>query len=324
MTEKRNKTINEIKADYKKNGIYQVTRADQRNVLLIGRTRTGKSTIKSLLVDPTVVPDDLTLKSGTKDPLFESFHIGDNSIVLNIIDTPGLFEHGNTEIDPRDNQKILNTIEICANREITKFHVVCFCVAITIGINQEDIESLKLLVNFLGKEISKNSCLIVTRCESKDEKQRENMRNELLEDNYFKEIAPFFELGIFFSGSINRDDFNKGNDSVYDQFFTISDYRVKLIELFTSDIEPFPISEMLISNIRRARDSESIKDNELQHFQARAEEQSRIIEELHLARQNDRRDTKELLNRLRLLHIHEREEYVRLRARQSSSDCIIS
>jgi GTP-binding protein EngB required for normal cell division len=324
VTEKRNKTINEIKADYKKNGIYQVTRADQRNVLLIGRTRTGKSTIKSLLVDPTVVPDDLTLKSGTKDPLFESFHIGDNSIVLNIIDTPGLFEHGNTEIDPRDNQKILNTIEICANREITKFHVVCFCVAITIGINQEDIESLKLLVNFLGKEISKNSCLIVTRCESKDEKQRENMRNELLEDNYFKEIAPFFELGIFFSGSINRDDFNKGNDSVYDQFFTISDYRVKLIELFTSDIEPFPISEMLISNIRRARDSESIKDNELQHFQARAEEQSRIIEELHLARQNDRRDTKELLNRLRLLHIHEREEYVRLRARQSSSDCIIS
>ena len=61
----------------------------------------------SLLVNPTAVPDDLTLKSGTKEPLFESFHVVDDHIVLNIIDTPDLFEHGNTEIDVRDNQTIL-------------------------------------------------------------------------------------------------------------------------------------------------------------------------------------------------------------------------
>ena len=85
----------------------------------------------------------------------------------------------------RDNETIMRTIEICANRELTKFHVICFCVAITTGINKEDIASLKLLADFLGKEISRNSCLIVTRCESKNDDQRNNMRMELMEDDLF-------------------------------------------------------------------------------------------------------------------------------------------
>jgi GTPase Era involved in 16S rRNA processing len=209
--QKREDIHNKIKEDYYAYGVYHVTRTEQRNIMLIGRTRTGKSTIKSLLVDPTVVPSDLTLKSDTREPIFESFHVKDNQVVLNVIDTPGLFEHSNTEIDIRDNDAILRTIELCANREITKFHVVCFCVAITAGINREDIESLNLLSSFLGKEISRNSCLIVTRCESKTEEQRDKMRSELKDDIHFKEIADFFQLGIFFSGSLNPDDYNRGN-----------------------------------------------------------------------------------------------------------------
>jgi predicted GTPase len=114
--------------------------------MLIGRARVGKSTIKSLFVDPTIVPDDLTFKADTKGPVFESFHAKDNQIVLNIIDTFGLFERSNNDIDIRDNETILKTIGICINQEITKFHGVCFCVAITEGINQQDIE-----VNYFGK-----------------------------------------------------------------------------------------------------------------------------------------------------------------------------
>ncbi|CAF1334206.1 unnamed protein product [Rotaria sp. Silwood1] len=287
--------------------------------MFIGRTRTGKSTIKSLLIDPTAVPTDLTLKSGTREPLFDSFHVRDNKIVLNIIDTPDLFEHGNTQMEIRDNKKILDTIQMCINREITKFHVVCFCVAITTGINKEDIESIKELVKFLGEEISKNSCLIVTRCESKDENQHKKMCTELLEDNYFKDIAPFFKLGIFFSGSINRDDYNRGNECLLDQFITISDYRVKLIELFTRDIEPFPISEMIISQVRRARDETLLKNIELKEMRALAEEQTRLIEELRLARLNDQQDTAEIINGLAATNLREREEQARLLASQQES-----
>ena len=316
--QKRQKTIDEIKKDYADHGKYRVTPADQRNIMLLGRTRTGKSTIKSLLVDPTVVPDDMTLKSGTKDPLFESFHVRDNQIVLNIIDTPGLFEHSNNQVDIRDNETILRTIKICANREITKFHVICFCVAITAGINEQDIQSLKLLVDFLGKGISRNSCLIITRCESKTDKQRATMQSELLEDSYFKEIASFFQLGIFFSGSIDPDDYTQGNDSIVDQFLTVSEYRTKLIETFTSNIEPFPITETLLSQIKKVQDEAALKEAELDSLRITADEQERLIKELKEARAGDQKEMQEMLDKMLAMNIHQREERAR---RPRRPDC---
>ncbi|UJR12887.1 hypothetical protein I4U23_017061 [Adineta vaga] len=232
---KRAKIIAQIQGDYLCHGKHRVTRANHKNIMFIGRTRTGKSCIKTLLTDPTKVPNELTLKSGTREPLFESFHAHDNKMVLNIIDTPGLFERGTHEIDIRDNATIMRTIQFCINMEITKFHVICFCIAITNGINAEDIKSLELLIEFLGRELADNSCLIITHCESKTEDQLETYKQELLQDLFFKNISSYFKLGIFFSGSLNRDDYNKGNENIIDQYVTISAYRDRLIELFTCE-----------------------------------------------------------------------------------------
>lgn len=310
VAEKRGNIQNELIQDYNKHGKYHVTRAEQRNIMLIGRTRTGKSTIKSLLVNPTVVPSDLTLKSDTRDPVFESFHINENNMVLNIIDTPGLFEHGNTEVDVRDNQVIMRTIEICANREITKFHAICFCVAITTGINKEDIASLKLLAQFLGDEISRNSCLIITRCESKNETQRNKMNAELMEDVYFKEIEHFFQLGVLFSGSLNPDDYEQANDSLYHQFITISDYRADMIKLFTGKIEPFLIRDSLISDVRHAQATLLTKDVELRNAQTRNEELERLIQEMRTAQENNQQQQMPaLINRLENLNRREQTRH---------------
>ncbi|UJR11059.1 hypothetical protein I4U23_015243 [Adineta vaga] len=173
--DKRQKLLKEIQEDYLANGDYKMKTVQHVNILIIGRTRTGKSTIKTLLVDPTNIPDELTLKSGTKDPHFQSFHLNEKNTVLNIIDTPGLFERSSNEIDIRDNETIMNTIKMCANMEITKFHAICFCVSLTNGINEQDITSTEKLIEYMGPEISKNSCLIITHCESKTEAQRENL-----------------------------------------------------------------------------------------------------------------------------------------------------
>lgn len=308
VAQKRENILNDVIKEYRDYGKYHITRAEQRNIMLIGRTRTGKSTIKSLLVDPTVVPSDLTLKSDTRDPIFESFHINDNKMILNIIDTPGLFEHSSTEVDVRDNQAIMRTIEICANRELTKFHAICFCVAITTGINKEDITSLKLLAQFLGDEISRNSCLIITRCESKNKAQHAKMRAELMEDVYFKEIEHFFKLGVFFSGSLNPDDYEQANDSLYQQFFTICDYRADLIKLFTSDIEPFLIKDTLISDVRQAQATLVTKDAELKGAQAKNEELAKIIQEMREAQANNQQQMPELINRLENLNRRDRNK----------------
>ena len=186
----------------------------------------------------------MTLKSGTREPQFQAFHLKDDDIVLNIIDTPGLFERGNQEIDIRDNEKILATIGFCINLQITSFHVICFCVSLPSGINQEDIRSLELLIDYFGPEASKNSCLIITHCESINQARCNNLKKELMEDIYFKKVAAFFHLGVFFSGSINRDDCERGHENVYHQYNTVSRYRDTLIELFLTTNEPVLIDKM--------------------------------------------------------------------------------
>ena len=284
------------------------------NILIIGRTRTGKSTIKSMLIDPTKPPQDLTLKSDTKGAQFQSFHLQEKDIVINIIDTPGLFERSSNEVDIRDNETILKTIEMCINMEITKFHVICFCVSLTSGINKEDITSLELLIQYLGEETSKNSCLVITHCESKTEEQREKLQQELVQDLYFKKIAPFFKLGILFSGSINRDDFNLGNDSVYEQFFTISEYRAKLIEMFLSVKEPLPITNMLISPTRHTVESEKRKNAQIRQSQETVEEQKRLIAQLKAKGSNDQRQFEQLMENYRNTVL--REERVLSEARK--------
>ncbi|CAF3348137.1 unnamed protein product [Rotaria sp. Silwood2] len=265
--------------------------------MLIGRTRTGKSTIKALLVDPTKIPDEIMLKSGTREPLFESFHSLQNNIVFNIIDTPGLFERGpKDEMTIRDNETILKTISMCVNMEITKFHVICFCMSLTSGINQEDIKSLELLVDFLGKELSDNSCLIITHCESKTKEQLNALRKELVEDMFFKNIASFFKLGIFFSGSLNRDDYNHGNENLLDQFVTISEYREELIKLFTSEIKTYPICKMLFNRSSHVADIQKQREKEANE---RTEEQQRLIDQLTTIQANDQAQVKEIVQRYR-------------------------
>ena len=252
---KRKGFMKEIEEDYSQYGEYKMNETQCKNIMIIGRTRTGKSTIQTLLTDPTKVSDEMTLKSGTKDPQFRSFHVQEQGVVLNIIDTPGLFERSNVEGDIRPNEAIMKGIELCANMEITKFHVVCFCVAITTGINSQDVEALQALIKFLGDEITNNSCLLITHCESKDEEQRKKLRTELEQDTFFKRITNFFKLGVFFSGSLNRDDFNQGNESLKNQYAIISGYRKTLIDLFISIETPFAISEMIISQVRLAKDT---------------------------------------------------------------------
>ncbi|CAF0734559.1 unnamed protein product [Didymodactylos carnosus] len=168
------------------------------------------------------------LYSETNDPVFESFVINDNKTVLNIIDTPGLFERGSDEIDVKDNATILKTIELCIVREITKFHLVCFY-------------------------ISKHSCLIVTRSELKNDNQREKLRNEVNNDQHFKELVKYFKQGIYFSGALNRDDYNNASkQNLLVQFQTICKYSDELIALFGNEnTEPYPMRECAFDDVKQ-------------------------------------------------------------------------
>ena len=293
----RNALMQKIQGDYGIHGKYRMSKAAHKNIMIIGRTRTGKSTIKTLLVDPTRVSDEQTLKSGTRDPLFESFHVQDKSLVLNIIDTPGLFERSNDHVDIRDNETIMRTIHMCVNMEITKFHVIGFCIALTSGINTEDIKSLELLIKYLGQDLTNNSCLIITHCESKTAEQRKALENELVRDTFFQTLASFFKLGIYFSGSLNRDDYNQGNDNLLHQYVTVCEYREQLITLFMKEIDPFPVCEMLMN--RMSSTHENLNTVTQQLANERNDEHTRLINELKNTQAQDQTRIEALLQRYR-------------------------
>jgi septin family protein len=286
IKEQQDEIATSIQEAYTKHVSYKVRRVIPKNIMLIGRTRTGKSTIQNVLVDPRKIGAESTLYAQTRYAEFQSYivegsvakldqqpvptHTEDTNrqvddqetstdlensregavTVLNIIDTPGLFEHAASAEDIQDNTAILKTIETCIRREITKFHLVCFCASFESGINDQDIASLKLLVEFLGKDISKNACLIVTRCESKDQKQRDKLIKEIKNDIHFKEIEPYFQKGIHFSGALNRDNWNKAQrKTLEDQFETICEYREDLINLFSSATDPFEIKHCEFADV---------------------------------------------------------------------------
>jgi hypothetical protein len=140
--------------------------------------------------------------------------------------------------------------------------------------------------------------LIITRCESKNEDQCRKVDAELKEDSYFSEISSFFKLGVFFSGSLNRDDYIQGNDSLLRQFLTIMDYRNKLIHAFTTNNQPFLVTDMLISRIRQLLKEETEKDVLLKQLQHKVNEQDKLIKELNADRSGDAKTINELIEQL--------------------------
>ena len=50
---KRKELLTKLEADHEKHGQDKMRQVKSKNIMIIGRTRSGKSTIKSLLVDPT-------------------------------------------------------------------------------------------------------------------------------------------------------------------------------------------------------------------------------------------------------------------------------
>ena len=221
-----------------------------KNILLIGRTRSGKTTLKNILSNPCYIPNELTVVSQTSSTICgPEVSIPDSHINLKIVDTPGLFDRRSISYNGRnglhnknDRQNLWEINEYCYQMNITKFHLVFFCASFEAGINDQDIQALRQFITHFGREIGSRLCLIITRCESKEEWQRTRLRDELAKDIHFRDIVDSFGRGIYFSGALSRDAYNNRDLEVLtSQFETICDYREELIALIRNANDTFPI-----------------------------------------------------------------------------------
>lgn len=271
--------------------------ADIRNVVLVGRTRVGKSTCFEIIKDPRKVPRNKTIFSVTEDTIFDSLVIEDvrqrndgtstnetgqnKLLVLNIIDTPGLFEIKAAGKPERNNEAILNIIAKCLNKELTKFHIICFCVPFETSVNHQDIDAITLFMEFAGAGISSNCCLLFTQAESETQQARDQRVAELKVAPQFNKILPFFKKGVYFTGALNPNDWNYANAiALGRQFKEICKYRHALIKLFRSSIEPFDISHLNFSDIQKLIGERTALQNEKDQLTTNGQQNEQDIENL--------------------------------------------
>jgi len=263
---------------------FELIETETRNVLLLGKTRSGKSTAVSVLKDPCYEPKDFSLFSETVEAKFQSFSIKDNQMrdeitgpvikkyTINVIDTPGLFEVkaiGDT-METRTNDSIISTISKCLENEITKLNCVMMFASFDAGVDENDVESIKIFAKLFGKrsipassssssaaaaasvsavpsksETGLRIALCITRSDKHDAKWCKGIAEQVMRHPQLAPIIKENDIKILFMGCIeplgggfyNFDHLFKGYSRIYFlrknvlEFIINSPDQVKLLEL---------------------------------------------------------------------------------------------
>jgi len=184
---------------------YKFRNTEVRNILLVGRSRSGKTTVIRTLrgVENAIKP--LTIFSDTKSVNFRSFSLQGRQNTLdytfNIIDTPGLFEVKRTGQKARTDEEILDMIADCLKNEITKIHAIILFCSLTAGVDNTDVIAMKKLIECFGTET--NMAICVTRSENMSSEDREKISNELEEHKDMGDLITQVNNNIFFMGAVD-------------------------------------------------------------------------------------------------------------------------
>ena len=197
-------------------GHYKAIYTKTINVLLIGRSQTGKSTIARTLTNPHMVVKGRGF-SETRKPVFTPLSLYDErtkeTYVLNILDTPGLSEKRLNNEESRKDEEIMKLAVLFIKKNITYLNVVCF--VSKIGLTHElDTDVFLALRNFLGTKYSNNSMLVLTNCDQKDDNTIESYIQDLSKHEPTKEILKYCQLGVFRFGTIDFDEIQKNRHLV--------------------------------------------------------------------------------------------------------------
>jgi len=231
----RQKQILSLLEEKRKTNAIVLQPAEQRNVIFLGRTRSGKSTTLRMLKDPFNFAQAISLFSETKDPALYSFTMSytneQKEVInynINIIDTPGLFERVVDRSKERNNEMIKSTISKCLEFEITKVHAVFFVCSFETGIHKDDIESI-LEMNELFKGADKAFSLLVTHCEKKSVAAQANLEDQIRQIPQLQEFFANQNVEVFFTGALDPDDYNNGvNQSVEVNLLNVLTLRKEL------------------------------------------------------------------------------------------------
>jgi len=215
--------------------------AMNRNIIFVGKSRSGKSTALQILKTPLTFIQLASIFAETVDCKISFFNVeveGDDhskaNFNINLIDTPGTFEL-NENGPARDIEILEDLVLRCLQSEITKIHAIFFVVAQTGSINPQDVQALARFKN-LFQGANEHIHVLITKCEDLSDSGKEKIRDEFMRAEGFKELLK--DVGsIHFLGAVPQSLFENGFvDSIKHQFNNVKAMREDLFEtIFNCD-----------------------------------------------------------------------------------------
>jgi GTP-binding protein EngB required for normal cell division len=211
------------------------------NVLLIGRSQVGKSTLIEVLHNP----DYSTTRTGisqTREPSCKEriidYHDG-KRYTLNIIDTPGLYEVRHDPNEMRTNEQLFSLLrDIFVSGRVRALNIICF-VTIAGKTHQNDIETFTSLINFLGDRYKPISCLVLTHCDKISTETLDRLSQDIKTHPECASIVDYCQLGIHYHGTIDMDDLSTYDEEMREMvkkstLKRIDPMRTHLLDFFLS------------------------------------------------------------------------------------------
>jgi GTP-binding protein EngB required for normal cell division len=226
------------------NNPFKFHKCYDRNVILIGRTRTGKSTMASVVNDITYVSKAHELYSQTQKIQFKTISTETKDNVwyyFNFIDVPGFFDISANGKQKLTNEKINFYLQECMGKNITNIHMFAFVFNLAAGINERDIETM-LYVKNTYPYLDRHMALVITHCEQLEAPQRKRLIEDFFRHSKVKQskLQDYFKLGVLFMGCLRNESVTTCNDkSMYFEYNNILDMRADFIAKCIECKEPF-------------------------------------------------------------------------------------
>lgn len=236
--------IENLRTSDKINNPFPFHKSDDRNIILIGRSRTGKTTIANVISDITYVSKAHELYSQTQTVQFKTISTdtkGDLWYFFNFIDVPGFFDISNNGKEKLTNDKINSYLRECMAKNITNIHMFAFVFNLAAGINERDIETM-LFVKKTYPYLDKYMALVITHCEQLEEDQRKRLITDFFRHPKVvqSKLNEYFKVGTLFMGCFRHESVTTANDrSMYLEYNNILDMRTKFIETCIKCEKPF-------------------------------------------------------------------------------------
>jgi len=242
-----------------------------RNLLMLGRSGSGKSTAICIIKDTCALPQPQSLFSDTVGPRFQSFSLDDKrskmKYSVNIIDTPGVQEVKPMGENARSDGAILETIKYCLKNEITRIHTLMIFASFEGRLSELDYEAFKIYLEmFYDKKVSIAFC--ITRSEGRDQAWRDSIVSDLKQDKYFSKMLEIHSnIKIFFTGCVDQTRVNEATDvtTLFLRYNEIYNYREQLLSfVFESSDDGVMLMDLpIVSTSKHSMQEKLDKQNEI-------------------------------------------------------------